>query len=86
MEYITMICLEFFGMVVFAVLQVSVTQLVAYDISYEQYINEMDIRILFWMYDLENSKFPEPLPKDLYQSITFDLVNSFANDTKQIID
>ena len=81
-----MMCLEFFGLIVYANIQVSVTQVVKYDVSYEHFINEMDLRILFWMYDLENSKFPEPLPSDLYESIKNDLVNSFSNDTKQIVD
>ena len=42
--------------------------------------------ILMWLYDLENSKNPEMLSKELYECIKKDLINSFSNDTKQIIE
>ena len=66
-EYLAMIGLEFFGLVVFAVLQVAVTQMVGYDMTYGKFIGEKDISILFWMWDLENSKLGEPLPPDLFR-------------------
>ena len=67
LEYMGMIGLEFFGLVCFAVLQVCINMIVSYDISYENFINEKDMAILMWLYDLENSKNPETLSKDLYE-------------------
>jgi len=55
LERVYTFLLEFFGLVVFSVLQVAVQQLVKHDASFDSFIIEMDQRINFWLMNLEKS-------------------------------
>ena len=85
-EYITMVGIEFIGIFVFAVFQICITALVTYDSSYPSFMVEKDLSILYWIYSLEKTRYPENLPTDLYEAIKLDLLNSYARDTKQIME
>ena len=49
LEYIVTIALEFCGMVVFALLQVSVNTIVYYDTSYESHCGEKNTAMVHWL-------------------------------------
>ena len=85
-EYLYTIFLEFFGLVVFSVLQVAVLQLVNHDASFNSYITEKDTNIIYWLKDLERSNFPDSLPEELYESIKLELTTSFRRDFSLIVD
>ena len=69
LEYLVTIGLEFFGLVVFALLQVSVNTIVEYDISYESHCDENTSAMVNWLQSLEISGYPKPLPNNLFQEI-----------------
>ena len=45
LEYCYTICLEFFGMLLFASIQIAVQQVVKHDPKYDHYVTEIDQRI-----------------------------------------
>ena len=55
LERVYTFLLEFFGLVVFSVLQVAVQQVVNHDSSFDNFIMEMDSRISLWLMNLERS-------------------------------
>lgn len=57
LEYCYTMALEFFGLVVFSVLQVAVRQVVNHDATFEKYISEIDEKITIWLNDLEKANF-----------------------------
>ena len=48
-ELMYTIFLEFFGLVVFTVLQVAVIQVVNHDTSFDSYSTRMDQSVIFWL-------------------------------------
>ena len=85
-EYLSTLGFEFFGLVVFSLLQVAVSTVVEYDISYDTYQSEKDQSILWWLSELERSKYPESIPTDMYGAIRHNLMFSIKHDPKVIFE
>ena len=84
-EYIVTFGLEFFGLVVFSLLQVAVNILVSYDVSYQNFCAENDIALINWLKELEVSGYPLNMPKDLLHEIKKSLELSQMADFNKIV-
>ena len=85
LEYCFCFILEFFGIIVFAVLQIAVQQVVKNDPTFTKYINEMDWQITFWLMKLEKSNQRKSIPKELFEAMQLDLWRRFRRDPNLIV-
>ena len=65
LEYEVTLFLEFFGLVVFAVLQMTVTRMAADKYGYKNYIYEKEQQIDMWLLTIEKSNPPYHLPGEM---------------------
>ena len=65
LERIYTFALEFFGFIVFSVLQVAVQQVVNHDPSFNRFIFEQDQSIILWLMNLAKSNGNKGIPEDL---------------------
>lgn len=79
-------CIEFIGIVIFSVLQVSVLKVVDMKSTFTDYIIKKDENLLMWLMMLEKSTFPEQMPSDLHEIVKQQLHNSFRLDLNTIIE
>lgn len=66
LELLYSICLEFFGLLVFANMQTAVMQVVNHNPAYSHVMMEVEQRITIWLLALEASNYSYFLPQDLY--------------------
>lgn len=85
LERVYTFLLEFFGLIVFSVLQVAVQQVVNHDASFDNFIIQMDQRITLWLMNLEKSNQKNAIPKELYKEIEHSLWLSFRRDPSLIV-
>ena len=85
LEYMFTIFLEFFGMVVFSVLEVTVQQVVNIE-SFVDFLNKKNDELTVWFKVLERSNQPRFLPNDLYETMKESLERSFRKDFNMVVE
>ena len=86
LEYCYTMSIEFFGMILFASIQIAVQQVIDHNPDYEHYVHEVDQRINEWLLLLESSNFSINMPSDLHETVKQGLWQSFRCDNKTIIN